>query len=1039
MQDANTPRKSWGLFHKPDFSKLRSVRQTIQALFAVLRESGFVLGAFEMERVYDWDLKSWMNAIYAFLDPLTVLVGAVERRTIPIQDRKPKTRPALPPPEYASSEDSDSSVESPKRMSMRQPPRVMHLAATTAEPESTRMQTAPGTTSSAPGYASPTPTSHRDTAEAVPQESTDVAMESAPVSGAPLRLSAFSKLKEFNRKDASEEKARAWVNRLKFASRRDGMTGDEVCALFGDLMAGPARQWYLQLKKSTSTSWTELTDQFRVQYCGKGVSITSRYYHASKHVDETPLEYVYRLNVAGMRAKIHYSDGMPEEKREHVELFINTLGAQEQELASRLSLMKVPDAATLEKKVHARQHSLTHQMKTLFGSNRFRQKAPARTQTPTRAPVGRHMCLRVAYITKKSAVLDAHTTVGWWSSVDSIPRAFGFVRPGSRKYDEWQNLAYEATSGVNDKEIFQESREPVTERRVVSADTTPTREARCPEPGDEPHLEKEQEGGLRPMTGSTDGLNEFGVNFESIPEYEHADEEVIFHEGSDLYAEDVEAEMAVLPKVPLTAEVKIGDLKMGRPEGVDPKEERKWLIGKGNALPPAAKGVICYIDVGNARPVAQHSPWASPIVVIVKKNGVDIRLCADYKLVNGLTQLMVYPMPLVTDLLEDLDKYRWYCSLDIASGFRVVSMTDRARLISAFVTPFGLFEWLRMPFGLCNAPQIYQRLIDNALYGFWKLSPTENTRDVFKDRIPSKPGTRSVLSRRSYIDDILIGGTSWDDLRKNVERLLEVCEEWHLSISVEKSEWGISKVDYLGHEISEDGLGAKPKNLETLVTLEFPCTQKGLQSVLGSLNYYHRFIPDFAIYAAALYSLSAHDFEERVANPETRDLDNWTHAERAFDTLRSMIATTSMLKHFDTDKQPVVIVYASDGAVSAVLAQDQDGVYLPVKFTSRTLNPNKLNYSIAEKEILALLRVLNEYHNMLTGRTIRVLTRHTTLGWLFRSKGLQGRLSQWAAILSPWGLEILRFVKGEEEILGTLAASITPGATSTRRYRKTPV
>ncbi|OWY94560.1 hypothetical protein PHMEG_00035676 [Phytophthora megakarya] len=92
------------------------------------------------------------------------------------------------------------------------------------------------------------------------------------------------------------------------------------------------------------------------------------------------------------------------------------------------------------------------------------------------------------------------------------------------------------------------------------------------------------------------------------------------------------------------------------------------------------------------------------------------------------------------------------------------------------------------------------------------------------------------------------------------------------------------------------------------------------------------------------------------------------------------------------------------------------------------LKPNELNYSITEKEILALLRVLNECHNMLVGKTIRVLTRHTTLGWLFRSKGLQGRLSQWAAILSPWRLEILRSAKGEEEILGALAASITPRA-----------
>uniref|UniRef100_H3GAX5 Reverse transcriptase domain-containing protein n=1 Tax=Phytophthora ramorum TaxID=164328 RepID=H3GAX5_PHYRM len=111
------------------------------------------------------------------------------------------------------------------------------------------------------------------------------------------------------------------------------------------------------------------------------------------------------------------------------------------------------------------------------------------------------------------------------------------------------------------------------------------------------------------------------------------------------------------------------------------------------------------------------SPWASLIVIIIKKNGVDIRLSIDYRLVNTLTRLMVHPMPLINDLLEDLDKVLRYCSLDMASGFWVVSMTERARKISAFVTPFGLFEWTRMPFGLKNAPQIYQRLIDNATSG----------------------------------------------------------------------------------------------------------------------------------------------------------------------------------------------------------------------------------------------------------------------------------------------------------------------------------
>jgi hypothetical protein len=152
------------------------------------------------------------------------------------------------------------------------------------------------------------------------------------------------------------------------------------CALFGDLMAGPARQLYLQLIRNVKKSWSDLMEQFRIQYCGKGVLMASRYYHATKRPDETPLEYLYRLNVAG----IGYGYGSAVEKREHVELFINTLGSSEQELSSRLALMEVPDAATLEKKLCARQRGLAQQKKALFSSNKFRPKTPSPPQ-PARA------------------------------------------------------------------------------------------------------------------------------------------------------------------------------------------------------------------------------------------------------------------------------------------------------------------------------------------------------------------------------------------------------------------------------------------------------------------------------------------------------------------------------------------------------------------------------------------------------------------------------------------------------------------------------
>ena len=463
--------------------------------------------------------------------------------------------------------------------------------------------------------------------------------------------------------------------------------------------------------------------------------------------------------------------------------------------------------------------------------------------------------------------------------------------------------------------------------------------------------------------------------------------------------------MALLPEITVpTEKVAIDDIQVGDP-GVpltDDQEElrqliwknRHLLIGKGNALPPAARGAVCDIDVGSARPIAQGvrpvaakyrekladlikgllsariiqpstSPWASPIVVIIKKNGEDIRLCIDYRKVNELTRLMVYPMPLISELLQDLDKAMWYCSLDMASGFWVVEMTERARAISAFITPSGLFEWLRMPFGLKNAPQIYQRLIDNALYGYLKIDSTRNSDatpssasgDVFMDGLPDTDPRPSVLGRRSYIDDILIPATSWTSLYEKVERLLEVCDRWNLSISVAKRFWGCRKVEYLGHQVSLQGLKAHPKDLGSIVNIPFPGTLRSMQSFLGSLKYYSRFIEDFAIYASVLYELRETDFHEisrdkeimasvtameldrdrdqdknAGGDPDSGNESRWQKALIAFTLLKEKIVKTQILKYLDPDRVTVIVVYASKWVVSAALLQEYDGIYWPVTF-----------------------------------------------------------------------------------------------------------
>ena len=161
---------------------------------------------------------------------------------------------------------------------------------------------------------------------------------------------------------------------------------------------------------------------------------------------------------------------------------------------------------------------------------------------------------------------------------------------------------------------------------------------------------------------------------------------------------------------------------------------------------------------------------------------------------------------------------------------------------------------------------------------------------------------------------------------QKVERLLEACDKWNLSISLTNCFGGCRKVDYLEHRVSMDGLKALPKNLESLVNIPFPSTLRAMLSFLGSLNYYRRFIEDFSVYAASLYELTESYFFEigrsqLASGEEWPNEDRWKEAKVAFPMLKDKISTTLMLKHFDPDRPPVIVVYASKWAVSAALIQ----------------------------------------------------------------------------------------------------------------------
>ncbi|KAH9148806.1 hypothetical protein AeRB84_007960, partial [Aphanomyces euteiches] len=316
------------------------------------------------------------------------------------------------------------------------------------------------------------------------------------------------------------------------------------------------------------------------------------------------------------------------------------------------------------------------------------------------------------------------------------------------------------------------------------------------------------------------------------------------------------------------------------------RKYRKFFIKSGNGLPPPAKGAVCDIDVGEAKPLAErarrirpellkklfdllrglldfglitfsNSPWASPIVLVLKKGGKDIRLCIDYRGINELQELMRSPMPTLDGMLANFHAMQWFLSLDNASGFWVVRATKRARKVSAFICALGRFEWTRMAQVLKNAPMIYQRMITNALFGFVDMPPGVADEDAdgepvdmfalgFKCDLSQLP---PPANRTSFADDISDGADSWEVIVELTDRILARLAYFGVSISALKSKFGKIATDFLGHVVSRRGLEARPRSLDAVLAAPFPKCLRDMQSFLGSLNFYSRFIKNYSILA----------------------------------------------------------------------------------------------------------------------------------------------------------------------------------------------
>ena len=359
---------------------------------------------------------------------------------------------------------------------------------------------------------------------------------------------------------------------------------------------------------------------------------------------------------------------------------------------------------------------------------------------------------------------------------------------------------------------------------------------------------------------------------------------------------------------------------------------------------------------------ASDSPWSSPVVLVTKKDG-GTRFCIDYRQLNDATIKDAYPLPRIDDTLDMLAGKQWFSTLDLASGYWQVSLSKAARAKTAFATHSGLFQFRVMPFGLCNAPATFERLMDRVLQGLrWN---------------------RCLV----YLDDIISFGGTFGAALSNLTLIFERLRSYLFRASV----------PFLGHIVGRRGLECDPKKIEDVKSWPVPDCLRSVRQFLGFVGYYRRFIPKFADIATPLVYLTGKDV------PFVWD----TSCSAAFQELRASLIDAPILAFPTETGQYILDTDASNFGLGGVLSQMQNDQERVVAYCSRALRPSQRRYCTTKREMLAVVAMCMQFRSYLRGARFTLRTDHKSLVWLHRFKDTEGMLSRWLHSLQQFQFSII--------------------------------
>ena len=365
------------------------------------------------------------------------------------------------------------------------------------------------------------------------------------------------------------------------------------------------------------------------------------------------------------------------------------------------------------------------------------------------------------------------------------------------------------------------------------------------------------------------------------------------------------------------------------------------------------------------------SPWASPLHMVLKKDGT-YRPCGDYRMLNNVTVHDSYPTPLVTDILHRLNGAAIFSTIDLERAYHQIPVAADDIPKTAVITPFGLFEYLRMPFGLRNAGQTFQRHIDQVLIDMPYAIP--------------------------YIDDILIASPDEATHKTHLEHVFHRLNENNLQVNINKCSFFKTEAVFLGLQLTPHGHSPLPERLETIKQIPKPSTVTELRSFLGTINFCHRYIPHCSEILSPLSALSQGPKKSQI---------NWTDkAEQAFTDAKTALLHIPTLHYPKRDAPFILTTDASTIAAGAMLAQSIDGTIAPIEFFSRKFNSAEQRYSTFDRELLAMILSVKHFKHFLEGHVFKIRTDHKPLIHMMSMKNPSPRQERHISFLSEFSFQI---------------------------------